>query len=69
MKIGVQQSNQKNGNEVLLVCGGIIVAFDFTIKGKDKNGIDGNYDDKTAQRIVELQNKIEKLSEEKKDEN
>jgi galactitol-specific phosphotransferase system IIB component len=58
-KIGVVQSNQKDANgNVFLVCGGIIVALDFTVKGKDRNGIDGNYSEETKQRIIELQEKI-----------
>jgi hypothetical protein len=47
--------------QVLLLVAGIQVSCDFLVKGADKYGVDGNYDNETAQRLQVLIDKREKL--------
>ena len=61
----IMSSNQKTENMNYLVCAGINVKFEFSVKGKDSNGKNGDFSKEDLDNIKSINEEIRIIKEKK----
>ena len=63
----IMSSNQKSDSMNYLVCAGVTVKFEFSVKGKDSNGKNGDYSKEDLANIKRIGEEIRAIEEKKEE--